>query len=146
MRRLTIITERGKRMKFFARSIFIAVFLSMVAPTYAETLEAIQIFRCEFADETTSEDDVVELAAAWLKAAKETKGGENMSLAIRFPIAVGVAGVADFTWVISVPTFTEWGQFTDAYEDSPVAKIDDQLFDNLADCGQSTMWEGIMMK
>jgi hypothetical protein len=133
-------------MKRFTQSLLVSAVLIMAAPAYSESLEAIQIFRCEFKDATTSEDDVVELATAWLKAAKQTKGGKNMSLAVRFPIAVGVGGVADFTWVISVPTFTEWGEFTDAYAGSPVAKVDDQLFGGLADCGQSTLWEGILMQ
>jgi hypothetical protein len=133
-------------MKIFTSSILVSLLLIIAAPAYSERLQAIQIFRCDFKDETTSENDVVDLAAAWLKAAKETKGGENMSLAVRFPIAVGVAGVADFTWVISVPTFAEWGQFTDAYDSSAVSKVDDQLFADFADCGQSTMWEGIMIE
>ena len=89
--------------------------------------------------------EVVDLAEAWLKAAKQTPGGKNMKLSVRFPVAVGVLSVADFTWVISVPTFTEWGQFTDAYEDSAVSKIDDKLFDDLAQCGDSTIWEGVIV-
>ena len=133
-------------MKTFTSSILVSLSLIIAAPAYSQALEAIQIFRCEFNDETTSEDDVVDLAAAWLKAAKQTKGGENMSLAVRFPIAVGVGGVADFTWVISVPTFKEWGEFTDAYEGSEVSKIDDKLFGDLADCGQSSIWEGTVIK
>ena len=133
-------------MKTITRSILTSLLLIIAAPAYSESLEAIQIFRCEFNDETTSEDDVVELAAAWLKAAKQTKGGENIRLVIRFPIAVGAGAVADFTWVISTPTFTEWGEFTDAYDGSAVSKIDDQLFGNLVDCGQSTIWEGIVME
>ena len=132
-------------MKTFTGSILVSLFLAIAAPAYSEALEAIQIFRCEFNDETTSEDDVVDLAAAWLKAAKKTKGGENMSLAVRFPIAVGVGGVADFTWVISVPTFAEWGQFTDAYEGSAVSKVDEK-FNDLADCGASSIWEGLIIK
>jgi hypothetical protein len=132
-------------MKTAIRSILVSLFLIIAAPAYSESLEAIQIFRCEFNDATTSEDDVVELAEAWLKAAKQTPGGKNMTLSVRFPVAVGVLSVADFTWVISVPTFTEWGQFTDAYEDSAVSKIDDKLFDDLAECGDSTMWEGVIM-
>lgn len=124
----------------------ISFFLIIAAPAYSESLEAIQIFNCEFNHEETSEDEVVDLAVEWLKAAKETKGGKNMSLAVRFPVAVGEAGASDFTWVISLPTFAEWGEFTDAYEDSPAAEVDDKLFDNLADCGQSTMWEGIIME
>jgi hypothetical protein len=133
-------------MKTFSSSILVSLFLIMAAPAYSESLEAMQIFHCDFHDETTSEDDVVELGVAWLKAAKQTKGGKNMSLVVRFPIAAGLGGVADFTWVIVVPTFTEWGEFTDAYGGSAVSKIDDQLFGNLADCGQSTMWEGIVME
>jgi hypothetical protein len=133
-------------MKTFTSSILVSLFLIIAAPAYSESLEAIQIFHCEFNDETTSEDDVVELAVAWLKAAKKTKGGANMRLVIRFPIAVGPGDVGDFTWLIYTPTFAEWGEFTDAYDGSPVSKVDDQLFDNLADCGQSTMWEGIVME
>lgn len=133
-------------MKTFTNSILVSLLLIITAPAYSESLEAIQIFNCEFNHEDTAEDDVVELAAAWFEAAKQTKGGKNIRLAVRFPIAVGEAGEADFTWVIYLPTFTEWGEFTDAYEDSPVSKIDDQLFDDLADCGQSTMWEGIIMQ
>ena len=133
-------------MKTITRSILTSLLLIIAAPAYSESLEAIQIFRCEFNDETTSEDDVVELAAAWLKAAKQTKGGENIRLVIRFPIAVGAGGIGDFTWVISTPTFAEWGEFTDAYDGSEVSKIDDQLFGNLVDCGQSTIWEGIVME
>ena len=118
----------------------------IAAPAYSEKLDVIQIFRCEFNEENTSEDDVVALAEAWLKEAKKTPGGKNMVLAVRFPVAVGGSHGADFTWVISVPTFTEWGQFTDAYEDSEVSKIDDKLFDDLAECGDSTIWEGVLME
>jgi hypothetical protein len=134
-------------MKTFTRSILVSLFLIIAAPVYsASGSQVLQIFVCEFNDEATSEDQVLELAAAWLKAAKQTKGGENMDLVIRFPIAVGVGGAGDFTWVITTPTFAEWGEFTDAYEGSAVSKVDDQLFGNLADCGQSSIWEGVVMK
>jgi hypothetical protein len=132
-------------MKAFTKSLLFALPLVIAAPAYSNSLQAIQIFRCEFNNDTTEEDDVMELAAAWLKAAKQTKGGANMQLAVRFPIADGEGGESDFTWVISTPTFTEWGQFTDAYDGSPVSKVDDQLFDNLANCGDSSMWEGIIL-
>jgi len=133
-------------MKAFTKSLLVALPLIIAAPAYSESLEAIQIFRCEFNDEKTEEDDVLKLAAAWLKAAKQTAGGENMSLVVRFPIADGEGSESDFTWLISTPTFEEWGKFTDAYDGSPVSKVDDQLFDNLADCGDSSMWEGILME
>jgi hypothetical protein len=133
-------------METFSRSILVSLLLVIAAPAYSESLEAIQIFRCEFNDETTTEDEVLEVAVTWLKAAKQTKGGANMRLSVRFPVAVGIAEVGDFTWVIATPTFAEWGEFTDAYDESPVSKIDDHLFGNLADCGQSAVWEGIILE
>ena len=133
-------------MKTITRSILVSLLLIIAAPAYSDSSHVLQIFRCEFNDEKTTETEVLELAATWLKAAKQMKGGENMQLVIRFPIAVGAGGVGDFTWVISTPTFTEWGEFTDAYEGSEVSKIDDQLFGNLADCGQSSIWEGTVLE
>jgi hypothetical protein len=133
-------------MKTATRSILVSLLLIIAGPAYSETLQAIQIFRCEFNDEATEEDEVLALAAAWLKAAKQTPGGANMRLVIRFPIADGAGSESDFTWLISTPTFAEWGKFTDAYDGSPVAKVDDELFANLADCGDSSMWEGILME
>lgn len=132
-------------MKIFTRSILIALLLIIAAPAYSNPgLQAIQIFVCDFNDDATS-DQVLEMSAAWLKAARKTKGGENMKLVIRFPIAEGAAGEGDFRFVIATPTFAEWGVFTDAYEGSEVAKVDEQ-FNNLADCGGSSMWEGLVIK
>ena len=132
-------------MKKLTKSLLVSLFLIIATPAFsAADMQTIQIFVCEFNGDATS-DQVLEMSAAWLKAARKTKGGENMSLVIRFPIAEGPAGEGDFRFVITTPTFAEWGAFTDAYEGSAASKIDEQ-FDNLADCGQSTMWEGIIMK
>jgi hypothetical protein len=133
-------------MKKFTRSILVSLFLIIAAPAYSISgSQVLQIFVCEFVGDNASEDKVLELATAWLKAAKQMEGGANMGLVIRFPIAEGDGVKGDFTWVISTPTFAEWGAFTDAYEGSAVSKVDDQLFDNLADCGQSTIWEGMIL-
>jgi hypothetical protein len=94
-------------MKTFSRSILVSLLLIIAAPAYSETLQAIQVFRCEFNNEKTEAEDVLKLAAAWLKAAKQTPGGANMSLVIRFPIADGEGSESDFTWLISTPTFAE---------------------------------------
>ena len=102
------------------------------------------IFNCEFNDGATAEQ-VLEVAAAWKKAAKETKGGENMTVAIRFPIAEGSSGHGDFRFVVMTPTFAELGAFTDAYEDSAVSEVDED-FDDLADCTSSTIWEGMLIE
>lgn len=132
-------------MKNFARFAMVSLMLIMAAPVYSNSsMQAIQIFNCEFNGDADV-DQVMAMAATWLKAARSTKGGENMNAYIRFPIAEGRNAEGDFRFVITTPTFAEWGAFTDAYEDSEAAKVDDE-FDNLVDCGQSTVWEGIQIK
>ena len=131
-------------MKTLTRSILIALLLIVAAPAYSNPgLQAIQIFVCEFNDDAT-DDQVMEMASTWLKAANGMKGGKNLNAYIRFPIAEGTA-VGDFRFVITAPTFEEWGAFTDAYEGSAASKVDDE-FDNLADCSDSSMWEGIKIQ
>jgi hypothetical protein len=132
-------------MKKITRSILVSLFLIIAAPAFsAPDMQTIQIFVCEFNGDATSKQ-VLEMSATWLKAARKTKGGENMKLVIRFPIAEGAEGEGDFRFVIATPTFAEWGVFTDAYEGSEVAKVDEK-FNDLADCGGSTIWEGLVIK
>ena len=132
-------------MKIFTRSILVSLLLIIVSPAYsAPGMQAIQIFECEFADDATA-DQVLEVTAAWLKAARKTTGGKNIDVGIRFPIAEGGEADGDFRFEITAPSFAEWGQFTDAYEGSEVAGVDERLYE-LADCGQSTIWEGMMIK
>ena len=132
-------------MKTFTRSILIALLLIMAAPAYsAPGMQAIQIFTCEFNDDATAEQ-VLAMASTWLKAAKGVPGGKNLDAYIRFPIAEGGNGDADFRFVITTPSFAEWGAFTDAYEGSAAAKVDEE-FGNLADCTSSTMWEGLRIE
>ncbi len=132
-------------MKNFTRSILVSLLLIIAAPAYsAPDLQAIQIFSCTFNDDATP-DQVMEMASAWLKAAKGMKGGKNMDAYIRFPVAEGTGAEGDFRFVITTPSFEEWGAFTDAYEGSEAAKVDEK-FDNLADCPDSTLWEGLKVQ
>ena len=129
-------------MKTLTISMLVSIFLILAAPSYADSgMKAIQIFVCEFEEDAT-EDQLVEITAAWRQAAMKATGGKNIDVAIRFPIAEGASDDGDFRFVIIFPSFAEWGAFTDAYEGSEVAKIDQRLYD-IADCGHSTMWEGI---
>ena len=123
-------------MKTFIRVMAIAVLMVFAAPAYSE---AIQIFNCEYEGEAT-EDDVMDMASKWLKAAKTMKGGDNIQIAIRYPVAASVDDI-DFKFVIVTPTFADWGAFTDAYELSELEKVDDELF-KVANCGESSIWEG----
>jgi hypothetical protein len=132
-------------MKTFTQSLLVSIFIIIAAPAFSDPgPQAVQIFVCEFNDDATA-DQVLEMSSHWLEAARKTKGGKNLDLAIRFPIAEGAAGEGDFRFVIVTPTFAEWGEFTDAYEGSEVSKVDDK-FNDLADCGGSTIWEGIVIK
>jgi len=132
-------------MKIFSRSLLVFLLLIITAPAYSQSgLQAIQIFNCEFNEGATA-DKVMAMASTWLKAAKGMKGGKNMDAYIRFPVAEGSDSEGDFRFVITTPSFEEWGAFTDAYEGSAAAKVDEDL-ENLADCADSTMWEGLKIK
>ena len=129
-------------MKTFSRSLLISLFMIIAAPAFSDTkMSAVQIFECEFNGDATA-DDLYKVTAKWIKAARNTKGGKDIDVAIRFPVAEGGDAGGDFRFVIVFPSFAEWGMFTDAYEGSEVEGADESLF-KIADCGQSTIWEGI---
>lgn len=127
-------------MKTLIRLMAIAMLMVFASPAYSE---AIQIFNCTFEGDAT-EDDLSNMAAKWLKAAKTVKGGENVQIAIRYPVAASVTDV-DFKFVVVTPNFAEWGAFTDAYELSKLQEVDDELF-KIANCGESSLWEGGMVE
>jgi len=127
-------------MKTLIRVMAIAMLMVFASPAYSET---IQIFNCTFEGDAT-EDDVMDMATKWLKAAKTVKGGENVQIAIRYPVAAAVTEV-DFKFVVITPNFAEWGAFTDSYELSKLQEVDDELF-KVANCGESSLWEGGMVE
>jgi hypothetical protein len=129
-------------MKIFSRSLLASLLLIIAAPAFSDTkMSAIQIFVCEFNGDATA-DQLLDVTADWIKAARDTKGGKDIDVGIRFPIAEGADAGGDFRFVIVFPSFSAWGAFTDAYEDSKVKGVDQKL-NEIADCGQSTMWEGL---
>jgi len=115
--------------------------LLAAAPAYSGSeMRAVQVFVCEFGEDTL-EEQVLDLASTWLKAAKGMPGGKNLEVAVRFPVAEGIQDAGDFLFYITTPTFAEWGAFTDAYEGSAASEVDDK-FEDLIECGDSTVWEG----
>jgi hypothetical protein len=130
------ITQENQSMKTFIHLLIISILMVFASPAYSE---AIQIFNCEYEGDTT-EDDVHDMVVKWLAAAKATKGGDNLRIFIRFPVAAAVDDI-DFKFVLTAPSFAEWGVFTDAYELSKLQEIDDELF-KIADCDDATLWEG----
>ena len=127
-------------MKTFIRLMIISMLMLVASPAYAE---AIQIFNCEYEGDAT-EDDVFAMASKWLAAAKQTEGGKNVQIAVRFPVAASVDDI-DFKFVVVTPNFAEWGKFTDAYDLSKLQEIDDELF-KVADCNDASLWEGEVIK
>ena len=127
-------------MKTLIRLMIISMLMVVASPAYSD---AIQIFNCQYIGDAT-EDDVFDMSSKWLAAAKTIKGGENLKAVIRFPVAASVDDI-DFKFVITAPNFSEWGAFTDAYEASTIAEIDDE-FEKIADCNDSAVWEGEWVK
>ena len=127
-------------MKTLIRLAIISLFMLMASPVYAE---AIQIFNCQY-DSDVTEEEFSAMAGKWLAAAKATKGGENIEIYIRFPVAASVDDI-DFKFVLVTPDFSEWGAFTDAYELSKLQDIDDEL-EKVATCNDASLWEGREIK
>jgi hypothetical protein len=127
-------------MKTMTKFMFISMLMIVASSVQAE---AIQIFNCEYVGEATN-DDVLEMSDKWLKAAKTIKGGENIKVYIRYPLAASSDDI-DFKFVLVTPDFAEWGEFTDAYEASEIVKIDDEI-EKVANCNDSSLWEGEEIK
>jgi len=123
-------------MKTLIHLALISLLMVFASPAHSE---AIQIFNCEYVDEAT-EDDVFDMASKWLAAAKTLKGGKNLKVIVRFPVAASVDDI-DFKFVLVTPDFSEWGVFTDNYEASKLIEIDDEL-EKIADCNDASLWEG----
>ena len=128
-------------MKIMMRLLLASIWMIFSAPAFAET--ASQLYKCT-QDETASDADVLAAASEWLQAAKEGKGGKNLTVSIHVPIAAPV-GEIDFLMVVNAPSLMEWGEFMDNYEGSAVAKVD-KRFAEIADCAESTLWESVKVK
>jgi hypothetical protein len=107
------------------------------APAYSG--EVVHMFRCE-QENDASEEDIMAVAQEWLTAARKTKGGESVDVRVLFPVAVNATNQMDFMFVVSAPSFQQWGIFWDNYHDSPVSDVD-QGMTSKAVCPDSVLWE-----
>jgi hypothetical protein len=131
-------------MKTIVHSLLVLVMLIVVAapvyPADPAAYEVVQIWACEM-EEGATEDQVEAMAQQWLKAMRQLPGGAGAKLGVFFPVAVNHKGQIDFHFVLSMPSFTDWGKMQDAYtEDSPAAKVED-LFKGKVVCPDSMLWE-----
>jgi hypothetical protein len=129
-------------MKTIVGLIVVSMLMVVAVPTYAA--EATQWWKCEM-DDDASEAEVVAMAGDWLKAAKTMKGGERMEAEVLFPVAVNAIGEFDVFFVVTAPSFEEWGRFWDNYAGSAAAKADKQNQEKIV-CPDSVLWESIKVK
>jgi hypothetical protein len=95
-----------------------------------------QVWQCQLAEGKTN-DDLMALSQSWLDAAKDID--ESASVRMYFPVAAD-AETGSVIFAFYLPDFASWGEFMDAYPDSPVAQIDEG-WDDIAPCeGTSALW------
>ena len=128
-------------MKTVLRLMLVLMLMFVAAPAYAG--EATQMWRCEL-DDNISEEEVIAGAREWLKAAKTMKGGERLEAYVYFPVAVNATGEMDVMFIVTAPTFEEWGRFWDNYAGSPADEVDKR--NEKVVCPNSVLWESIKIK
>ena len=129
------------RLMLVSMVMLVCMLMLVGAPAYAA--EATQMWRCEL-DDNISEEEVIAGAREWLKAAKTMKGGERLEAYVYFPVAVNATGQMDFMFIVTAPTFEEWGRFWDNYAGSPADEVDKR--NEKVVCPDSVLWESIKIK
>ena len=126
-------------MKFNFFRVIAVVMLLTASPAFSG--QAMQMWNCGLVD-GVSEEDVEAKASAWLKAARKVDGGKNLEAMVLFPIAVNATGDTDLIFLVTAPTFAEWGRFWDAYPSSDIAATESEgMF-----CPDSVIWEAHKVK
>lgn len=104
-----------------------------------------QVWSCSLNDEftgdwledgTTPGEALDAISAQYLAAARELD--ENASITVYFQIA-GDAEEDTYIFVLTLPDFSAWGAFNDAYPGSAVAEVDSH-WDDVGPCKTSTLW------
>ena len=128
-------------MKTMMRGLLVLLMMVVAVPVFSG--EATQMWRCEM-DDGVTEAQVLAQAGEWLKAAKKLNGGANLESKVFFPVAVNATGEMDLMYVITAPTFEEWGKFWDAYPGSEAAKL--EADNDMIVCPDSVLWESIKIE
>ena len=129
-------------MKTLVRLMLISMLMIGVVSAYSA--ECVQIWKCELDDDAT-EAEVIGMARDWLKAAKKVKGGERLEAYVYFPVAVAGIGEYDCLFVVTAPSFEEWGRFWDNYEGSEAA-LTEVANQEMVITPESAVWEVVKIK
>jgi len=133
--------EKGYVMNTTVRLMLVCMLMVVAAPAYAA--QPTQMWKCEVLEDF-SEEEVIASAGEWLKAARTMKGGERLEAYVYFPVAVNAIGEADVWFVVTAPSFEEWGKFWDNYAGSPAAAVDQR--NQKVDCPNSALWEAVKIE
>ena len=126
-------------MKILLGLTLVAVLMFGAVPAYSG--EATQMWKCEIDDE--ADEEMIEAhSAEWLAAAKKLDGGANIKAQIFFPVAVNATGETDIMYVVTWPSFTEFGKFWDVYPGSDAADIEEDAIEMVV-CPDSVVWESV---
>ncbi len=130
-------------MNTLVRLMLVCILMLIAAPAYAA--EATQMWKCEMNEDTT-EEEVIAIAQEWLKAARKMEGGERLEAQVLFPVAVNAIGNVDVFFIVSAPSFEEWGKFWDNYIISPDGAEANKRHQEKVVCPDSALWESIKIK
>jgi len=120
------------------RIFWILGLVTMLAAGPAYSGSAMQMWNCGLEDGVT-EEDVEARAAEWVKGVRKIDGGANVEAMVLFPIAVNASGQTDLIFMVTAPTFAEWGRFWDAYPDSEIGATEGEgMF-----CPDSVIWDAV---
>ena len=126
------------------KKLWMTALVMMIAAAPAFAGEATQMWRCELDDE--ADEEMVEAhSAKWLAAALKVDGGANIKGKVLFPVAVNATGEMDVMFVVTWPSFAEYGKFWDAYSGSDAADIEEDG-NSLIVCPDSVLWESVTIK
>jgi hypothetical protein len=93
-------------------------------------------------DDDATEEQVKAMAQDWLKAAKAVPGGQRIKATVYFPVAADYTDEIDILFVVTAPSFEEWGRFWDNYADSAAAEVEERN-EALVVCPDSSVWETV---
>ena len=120
----------------FKSFVSVASALMLLSPL-ASAGDPVQMWRCNINGDV-SEEDVMEQAGKWKKAAGALAGGEGMSVYTMFPVSVGADGAGtDILLAVSWESFSDFGKWWDAYPASDVAQMERETMT----CHGSALWE-----
>lgn len=129
-------------MKNLLGLVLVSALVFWAAPAFSG--EAVQMWSCEMDDE--ADEEMLEAhAKTWLAAAKKLDGGANIEAYMLFPVAVNATAETDVWFVITSPSFTEWGKFWDAYPDSDAADIEEDAIEMIV-CPDSVVWQKVKVE